>query len=76
MSKKAIISIDFASLVGTLRFHPGIPLPRHDKRQLEQSVSASLLTTMMAHGRGQFADLSDEAILEKLLQLNLERSGR
>lgn len=57
MTKKAIISVDLAALAGTMRFVPGTPLPRHDKRLLECSIASFFLTHLCQRERTAFSDV-------------------
>jgi hypothetical protein len=57
MTKKAIISIDLAALAGTMRFVPGTPLPRHDKRLLERSLAGFFLAHLSQREGCAFSDV-------------------
>jgi hypothetical protein len=58
MTKKAIVSVDLASMVGTMKLVPSsFRLPRGDKRLLECAVSEILLKTLQHAGNIRFDGL-------------------
>jgi hypothetical protein len=58
MTKKAIVSIDLASMVGTMKLVPSsLRLPRGDKHLLECAVSEILLETLQQAGNIRFDSL-------------------
>lgn len=57
MTKKSIVSIDLASMAGTLKFVPGPQLPRHDKRLLEQTIASIFLTHLSQRDLSAVADV-------------------
>ncbi len=58
MTKKAIISIDLATTAGTMRYVPGTPLPRNDKRLLERTIANILLTHLCQREGATFSDMA------------------
>lgn len=61
MTKKATVSIDLASWAGTLKFVPGLQLPRHDKRLLERTIAATFLTHLSQRDGSVVADVQSHA---------------
>lgn len=61
MTKTAVISIDLASMAGTLKYVPGPQLPRHDKRLLERGIANSFLTHLSKHDGSTIVDVESNA---------------
>lgn len=55
--KKAMISIDLASMAGTLKFVQGPQLPRHDKKLLERVIAKTFLTHLSQQDGSTVSDI-------------------
>lgn len=61
MKKKAVISIDLASIARTLKFVPGRELPRHNKSLLELTIASTLLPHLSQRDGSAIADLQSNS---------------
>ena len=86
MGKKAIIAIDLAAAVGSMRFVPGTPLPRRDKQRLERQSHGLILDVALyidkKHvfpaafaGRPGFNTAHVDVVLRKRFQQMMQQSG-
>jgi len=57
VTKKAVISIDLASMAGTLMYDPGVELPRNNKRLLEQMVASTFLEHLSQRDSSKVTDI-------------------
>jgi hypothetical protein len=57
VTKKAILSIDLAALAGTMTYHPGSRLPRHDKQLLERTITLRFLSHLCQFKGLEFSSL-------------------
>jgi hypothetical protein len=62
MTKKAIVSIDLASLAGTLQYVPGPQLPRNDKRLLELTIANSFLASLSSRDNSNITDVESTVL--------------
>ncbi len=57
VTKKAVISIDLASMAGTLNYVPGPQLPRHDHDLLELTIANTFLAYLSQRDASAVADV-------------------
>src|SRR5262245_7634578 len=57
MTKQAVISIDLARMTGDVVYVPGLQLPRHDKKLLEQTIGEYFSNHLFLRGGIRLRDV-------------------